>query len=211
LGDLAPVCDTDRKADTVSTAQALPLHDDERSRPARRGQPARPPFEAHRPNQRWVGDVSKIVTGQGKLYLAVILELFSRMIVGWALSAANDRHLALRALEQALRRRCPRPAPPSHQSGQPVRKRGLPARARSTRHHLQHEPAGNAHDNAAMESWFSTMTFELGDRFETHAEAKTNLFDCMEAFYNQERRHPTLRYLSPAQLERAARMEHAAA
>ena len=64
-------------------------------------------FEAEQPNQRWVGDVTEILTGQGKLYLAVILDLFSRMVVGWALSAANDRHLALRALEQALRRRCP--------------------------------------------------------------------------------------------------------
>jgi len=67
-------------------------------------------FEAERPNQRWVGDVTEILTGAGKLYLAVILDLFSRMVVGWALSASNDRHLALRALEQALRRRCPEPA-----------------------------------------------------------------------------------------------------
>jgi len=64
-------------------------------------------FEAERPNQRRVGDVTEILTGQGKLYLTVILDLFSRMVVGWALSAANERHLALRALEHALRRRCP--------------------------------------------------------------------------------------------------------
>ena len=70
---------------------------------------------------------------------------------------------------------------------------------------------GNAHDNAAMESWFSTMTFELGDRFETHPLAKAELFDYIEVFYNQERRHSTLGYLSPAQFERAALMEQAAA
>jgi transposase InsO family protein len=62
---------------------------------------------------------------------------------------------------------------------------------------------GNAYDNAVMESWFSTMTFELGDRFETHAEAKTKLFD-------QERRHSTLGYLSPGDYERAARMRQVA-
>ncbi len=70
---------------------------------------------------------------------------------------------------------------------------------------------GNAHDNAAMESWFSTMTFELGDRFETHPLAKAELFDYIEVFYNQERRHSTLGYLSPAQFEREARMQQAAA
>lgn len=70
---------------------------------------------------------------------------------------------------------------------------------------------GNAHDNAAMESWFSTMTFELGDCFETHADAKAKRFDYIEVFYKQERRHSTLRYLSPSEFERAARMEQAAA
>ena len=70
---------------------------------------------------------------------------------------------------------------------------------------------GNAHDNAAMESWFSTMTFELGERFETHADAKAKLFDYVEVFYNQKRSHSTLEYMSLGQFERAARMEQAAA
>ena len=61
-----------------------------------------------------------------------------------------------------------------------------------------------------MESWFSTMTFELGDRFETHGDAKAKLFDYIEVFYNQERRHSTLGYLSPGEFERAARMRQAA-
>ena len=69
---------------------------------------------------------------------------------------------------------------------------------------------GNAHDNAAMESWFSTMTFELRDRFESHADAKTKLFDYIEVFYNHERRHSTLGYMSPGEFERAARMAQAA-
>jgi transposase InsO family protein len=69
---------------------------------------------------------------------------------------------------------------------------------------------GNAHDNAAMKSWFSTMTFELGDPFESNAEAKVKLFDYIEVFYNQERRHSTLGYLSPGEFERAARTRQAA-
>jgi transposase InsO family protein len=64
-------------------------------------------FKADRPNQRWVGDTTQLVTGDGKLYLAVIVDLFSRFAVGWAVSAVNDRHLTIRALDMALRRRCP--------------------------------------------------------------------------------------------------------
>jgi transposase InsO family protein len=64
-------------------------------------------FTAERPNQRWVGDTTELRTPQGKLYLAVILDLFSRFVVGWALSAVNDRHVTMKALDMALRRRCP--------------------------------------------------------------------------------------------------------
>ena len=64
-------------------------------------------FEAQRPNQRWVGDTTELVTRSGKLYLAVLLDLFSRYVAGWAISAVNDRHLTIRALDMALRRRCP--------------------------------------------------------------------------------------------------------
>jgi len=143
---------------------------------------------------------------------AKILDLFSRMVVGWALSAANDRHLALRALEQALRRRCPE-AGLLHHTDQGSSYASEDYQRVLAAHGITCSMSrrGNAHDNAAMENWFSTMTFELGDRFETHAEAKTKLFDYIEVFYNQERRHSTLGYVSPAQFERAARMEQAAA
>ena len=168
-------------------------------------------FEAERPNQRWVGDVTEILTGQGKLYLAVILDLFSRMVVGWALSAANDRHLALRALEQALRRRCPEAGLLHHtDQGSPYASEDYQRVLAAHGITCSMSRRGNAHDNAAMESWFSTMTFELGDRFESNAEAKVKLFDYIEVFYNQERRHSTLGYLSPGEFERAARMRQAA-
>lgn len=66
-------------------------------------------FEATRPNQKWVGDTTELITGAGGLYLAAILDLFSRYVVGWAISASNNRHLTLKALEMALQRRCPGP------------------------------------------------------------------------------------------------------
>ena len=95
-------------------------------------------FEAAAPNQRWVGDTTEfVIGGSGKLYLAAVLDLFSRFIVGWALSAVNDRHLTIKALEMALKRRCPddRPAP-SLRPGLHVRERGLPGRPRGARHRL---------------------------------------------------------------------------
>ena len=137
-----------------------------------------------------------IAREQGKLDLAVILDLFSRMVVGSALSAANDPSRSRAGTAAPLPRGR---APPSHRSGQPVRKRGLPARARRTRHHLQHEPAGQC------------ARHRCDEELVLDAEAKTKLFDYVEVFYNQERKHPTLRYLSPAQFGRAARVEQAPA
>lgn len=126
-------------------------------------------FEAERPNQRWVGDVTELLTAGGKLYLAVIVDLFSRMVVGWTLSAANDRHLALRALERAPRRRCPEAGLLHHtDQGSPYASEDYQRYQRVLIAHgitCSMSRRGNAHDNAAMESWFSTMTFELGGSF----------------------------------------------
>ena len=119
------------------------VHDDERSRPAGRGQSARSAVRGRR--RRISGGSatrpSSSSASSGKLYLAAILDLFSRFIVGWAVSAVNDRHLTIKALEMALKRRCPddRPAA-SLRPGLHVRERGLPGRPRGARHHLQHEP-----------------------------------------------------------------------
>ena len=100
-------------------------------------------FEAAAPNQRWGGDTPEfVIATSGKLYLAVILDLFSRFVVGWALSAVNDRHLTIKALEMALKRRCPLRAPASLRPGLHVRERGLPGPPRRARHRLQHESPG---------------------------------------------------------------------
>ena len=99
-------------------------------------------FTAEAPNQRWVGDTTEFVIGESsKLYLAAILDLFSRFIVGWAVSAVNDRHLTIQALEMALKRRCPDTGPAAPLGpGLHVRERGLPEGAHGPRHHVQHEP-----------------------------------------------------------------------
>jgi len=160
-------------------------------------------FEAEAPNRRWVGDTTELLAGNGKLYLAAILDLYSRIIVGWAVSAVNDRHLTGRALEQALRRRVPESGLLHHSD------QGSTYASQDYREALaaggitcSMSRRGECYDNAVMESWFSTLKFELGERFESHGQAKDALFDYIEVFYNQKRRHSTVGYSSPAEYER---------
>jgi transposase InsO family protein len=163
-------------------------------------------FTAEKANQRWVGDTTEFVIGEsGKLYLAAILDLFSRFIVGWAVSAVNDRHLAIKALEMALKRRCPE-AGLLHHSDQGCTyasddyQRILEARSIT----CSMSRRGDCYDNAVIESFFSTVKSELADRFDSFGEAKMELFDYIEVFYNQRRRHSTLGQISPAAFERRA-------
>jgi transposase InsO family protein len=162
-------------------------------------------FTADAPNKRWAGDTTELRTPQGKLFLAVIIDLFSRFVVGWALSAVNDRHLTLKALDMALRRRCPG-AGLMHHSDQGstyvsedyqdvLEQRGVIC-SMSRR--------GNCLDNAVVESWNSTLKAELSEDFESAADAKAQLFDFIEVFYNQTRLHSSLDYASPAEFERNA-------
>jgi putative transposase len=161
-------------------------------------------FEAEVPNQRWVGDTTEFVIGtSGKLYLAAILDLFSRFIVGWALSAVNDRHLTIKALEMALKRRCPEIGLLHHSD------QGCTYASEDYQNVLDARGIvcsmsrrGNCHDNAVMESFFSTVKSELGDQFASNGDAKMELFDYIEVFYNQQRRHSTLGQISPAAFER---------
>ncbi len=170
-------------------------------------------FEAAGPNQRWVGDTTEFVIGtSGKLYLAVVLDLFSRFAVGWAVSAVNDRHLTLKALEMALKRRCPAIGL-LHHSDQGCTYASADYQARLAAHGIvcSMSRRGNCHDNAVMESFFSTVKSELADQFASHGDAKMELFDYIEVFYNQRRRHSTLGQISPAAFERRqAQMTQAA-
>lgn len=170
-------------------------------------------FEAEAPNQRWVGDTTEMYIGQSrsKVYLAAILDLFSRFVVGWAVSAVNDRHLCIKALDMALRRRCP-DAGLLHHSDQGSTYASEDYQKELVKHGITCSMSrrGNCHDNAAMESWFSTVKSELAENFESYGIAKAELFDYIEVFYNQQRLHSSLSYATPAEHERAARMKAAA-
>jgi transposase InsO family protein len=168
-------------------------------------------FEANAPNQRWVGDTTEFLIGEnGKLYLAAILDLFSRFVVGWAVSPVNDRHLTMQALEMALKRRCPASGLLHHSD------RGSPYASADyqtilTTHGITCSMSrrGNCYDNAVMEALFSSVKAELRERFDSRDEAKRELFTYIEVFYNQRRRHSTIGYRSPAAYERQARSRSA--
>ena len=161
-------------------------------------------FVAEAPNQRWVADTTEFVIGSsGKLYLAAVLDLFSRFLVGWAVSAVNDRHLVMKALEMALTRRRPAEGVLHHSD------QGSPYESEDyqdllARHGMTGSMSrrGNCYDNAVMESWFSTVKLEFGEHLASCGEAKMELFDYIEVFYNQRRRHSTLGQISPAEFER---------
>jgi putative transposase len=167
-------------------------------------------FTADRPNQRWVGDTSELRIGEhGKGYLAVVLDLYSRFVVGWAVSAVNNRHLTIKALDMALKRRCP-DAGLLHHSDQGSTYASEDYQAVLTAHGITCSMSrrGNCYDNSVMEAFFSTLKSEVGERFPSHAEAKGELFDYIEVFYNQRRRHSAAGRMSPAAFER--RTTHAA-
>lgn len=161
-------------------------------------------FVAERPNQRWASDTSQFVIGEsGKLYLAVILDLFSRFVVGWAVSACNDRHLTIKALEMALKRRGPAIGLLHHSDrGSTYASEDYQRLLTTAGIVCSMSRRGNCYDNAVSESFFSTVKSELGERFDSHGEAKMQLFDYIEVFYNQRRRHSSVGRMSPAAFER---------
>jgi putative transposase len=161
-------------------------------------------FETGAPNQVWVTDVTAVWTLAGWIYLAAILDLYSRRIVGFTMSANNDTKLALSALYRALRERRPAPGLVHHSD------RGSPYASAEYRAVLEaHEVAssmsrkGDCWDNAVAESFFSTIKAELieHNRYATHEDAMQSISDYIDRFYNVERRHSFLGYLSPIEFE----------
>lgn len=159
------------------------------------------------PDQTWVADITYIPTHEGWLYLAAILDLFSRRIVGWAMSDAIDSTLVRGALSMALLHRHPPAGLLFHTD------RGVQYAAGSFREALGHaglvpsmSRRANCYDNAAMESFWSTLKLELVYRrdFATRQQARAEIFDYLEAFYNRQRIHTSLGGLSPASFELAA-------
>lgn len=161
-------------------------------------------FEASAPNQVWVADISYVATAEGWLYLAVVLDLFARRVVGWATSTCLERDLVLRALGDAIERRRPGAGVLHHSdrgsqyaSGE---YRALLAQAEMT---ASMSRKGNCWDNAVMESFFASLKQELPQSvFQTRAAARSALFDYIERFYNRQRRHSTLGYATPLSFER---------
>ena len=161
-------------------------------------------FDPKAANEVWAGDVTYIATGEGWLYLAVLLDLFSRRVVGWATSAVNDRELAIEALRRALRSRRParglvhhtdRGSPyASDEYRQALVDRGISASMSRT---------GDCYDNAVAESFFATLKAEHVDYedFATRAVGTASIGDYVESFYNTARRHSHLGYVSPIEFE----------
>ena len=164
-------------------------------------------FAVSAPNRVWVGDITFIPTRVGWLYLAVLLDLYARRIVGWAMSQYIDRELVTEALLMALARRRPKPGLLHHTD------QGRQYATGSYRQQLiEHgiEPSmsrkGDCFDNACAESFISTLKNELTHylQFTTREEARTAIFEYIEVFYNRQRLHQTLGYRSPAEFERRA-------
>jgi putative transposase len=165
-------------------------------------------FTAELPNAKWVSDTTYVWTAEGWLYVAIILDLFSRLVVGWAMGATNDEELVTLALEMALVRRSPPREMLLHSDqGSTYTSTGYQARLADAGIVVSMSRTGDCYDNAAMESFFSTLKGECIDRqdFQSRQEARLVIFEYIECFYNRERRHSTLHYLSPVAYEQQMR------
>jgi putative transposase len=156
------------------------------------------------PNQLWVADITYIKTQENWLYLAAILDLYSRKIVGWAMSEHIDTGLVLKALSMALLHRSP-PAELILHSDRGVQYASAEYRRALTQAGLVASMSrkANCYDNASMESFWSTLKLELIFRrdFASHAQARSQIFDYIETFYNRQRSHSALNYRSPVDFE----------
>ena len=161
-------------------------------------------FTASGPNQLWVADITYIATACGFLYLAVVLDVWSRRIVGWAMATRVTTRLVLDALEMALRQRQPTEVIHHSDHGCQYTAVDFGRRCRHAGVRPSMGTVGDCYDNAMCESFFATLECELlgRHRFATPVEARRAVFDYIEGFYNTQRRHSRLRYLSPVAFER---------
>jgi putative transposase len=171
-------------------------------------------FRADGPDRLWVADVTALPTWAGFLYLAIVLDAWSRRVVGWSMDRSATAELVTRALDMALARRRPTDRLVHHSDhgtqytslafGRRMREAGIAASMGSV---------GDSYDNAMAESFFASLETELIDRtlWRSHAEARADVFDWIEVFYNRVRRHSALGYLAPMEYEERYRGRSAAA
>lgn len=164
-------------------------------------------FAVDTPNQVWAGDLTYVWTLEGWFYLAVLLALYSRAGVGWAMGARLTGELTQQALQMALQRRHPKPGLLHHSD------RGSQYAATADQQHRRTagmtssmSRRGNCWDNACVESFFGTLKRELihPRQYRPREEARQEIFEYLEVFYNRQRRHSTLGYQSPAEFEARA-------
>lgn len=161
-------------------------------------------FSVAEPNTVWASDITYIPTGEGHLYLAVVLDLYSRMVVGWSMGERLGATLVMSALQHALDWRKPAPGLLHHSD-----RDGLYASDAYQRLLMEHQMAGsmsrkgNCYDNACVESFFASLKNELvnEERFRSRQQAKVSIFEYIEVFYNRQRLHSTLGYLTPVDFE----------
>jgi transposase InsO family protein len=162
-------------------------------------------FEAAAPNRKWAGDITGIWTSEGWLYLAVLLDIYSRMVVGWAMAAQRDGKLVEEALNMALLKRHPQ-AGLLHHSDRGSQYTSLSYRARLEEIGIEISMSrkGDCYDNALVESFNGTLKSECVNRqnFATRAQAKSVIFEYLEVFYNRQRLHSSLGYVAPEVFEK---------
>ncbi len=166
-------------------------------------------FQASAPNEKWVSDITYIWTREGWLYLAVVMDLYSRRIIGWALARTQETTLVIAALQMAIGRRQP-PAGTVHHSDRGSQYASLHYQAVLQNHQftVSMSGAGNCFDNAPMERFFGTLKAErvMYQSYPTREHAQHDIVSYIEGFYNATRRHSALGYRSPLEFEQAAAM-----
>jgi len=161
-------------------------------------------FEVDEPNRKWVSDITYIKVGRNWLYLAVVMELFSRKVIGWSLKSHMRESLIVEAFNMAASQRDRTDGVLLH-SDRGVQYRGHEYQAQLKSNGVQSSMSrkGNCWDNAAMESFFSRLKVELiyAENYRTTDEARAGIFEYIELFYNRKRRHSAIGYISPVEYE----------
>jgi transposase InsO family protein len=168
-------------------------------------------FMADQPNRKWVADISYVWTHEGWLYVAAVMDLFSRKIVGLAMEDRMKDDLVMAALEQALLHRKPSGGL-VHHSDKGSQYTSHDFKKMLAQYHITASMSGtgNCYDNAAMESFFHTLKTEhvYFERYQTREQAKNSIFEYIEVFYNRQRRHSTLNYKTPLAFEQNYQQLH---